>query len=262
MKTGKLFGRSTFALLAVGLFLAFTMSIRAQDKTTTTTTSGRATTEVSVDHGEVVYVSGNDLVVKMDNGTVRHFPNIPEDTRIDVDGQILGIHDLKPGMKLRRTITTTTTPRLVTTVRTIEGKVFHVTPPRSLILTQEDGNRQYTIPEGQKFNIGGEMKDAWALKKGMKISATVVTEVPETHVNVERVVTGKMPPPPPPPANVPILIVYGGPLPAAAPAPTVAEADPTPEALPQTASPLPLIGLLGLMSLGLGFGLRAIRKSA
>jgi len=36
--------------------------------------------------------------------------------------------------------------------------------------------------KNQKFNVDGQMVDAWGLKKGMKISATKVVEVPETVV--------------------------------------------------------------------------------
>ena len=259
MKSRKPTGRSTFALLAVGLFLVFTASMWAQDESTTTTSTGQATKQVSVERGEVVYVSGNDLVVRAENGEIRHFSNIPDSARIDVDGQMLGIHDLKPGMKLHRTITTTTTPRLVTTTRTINGRVFHVNPPNSVILTLPGGkNQQYRIPKGQKFDIGGQMTDAWGLKKGMNISATVVTEVPETRQNVQRVVTGEMPPPPPPAPDVPILIVFEAPSPAPAAESEQTVAEATPESLPKTGSDLPVVGLLGLLMLTLGFGLRRI----
>jgi hypothetical protein len=259
MKPGKLIGRTAFALLVAGLLLAFAASMRAQDVSETATTKGQATRQVSVERGEVVYVSGNDLVVKMADGTIRHFANVPDSARADVDGKMLSIHQLEPGMKLERTITTTTVPKLVTTTRTIKGTVFFVSPPNSVILTLPDGkNQRYRIPKGQKFDIGGQMTDAFGLRKGMNITATVVTEVPETQVAVNRQVTGQMPPPPPPPPDVPILVVFEEPAPAPAPEPAVAEAEPA--ALPHTASPVPLVGLLGLLSLGLGIGLVSIRK--
>src|ERR1700746_3866882 len=160
-------------VLAVGVMcFAFAISMSAQVKTTTDTTSGQAAHEVSVERGEVVVVQGNDLVVKMEDGTIRHVANVPESARVDVDGKELGIHDLKPGMKLQRTITTTTTPRMVTTVQSVTGKVWHVTPPNSVILTLEDGtNQKFQIPQGQKFTINGQQTDAFGLRKGMTISA-------------------------------------------------------------------------------------------
>src|SRR5579862_5792325 len=77
----------------------------AQVQTEKNTTVGPASKDVTVERGEVVLVNGNDLVVKMEDGTIRHIYNVPESARVTVDGRQLGIHDLKPGMKLQRTIT-------------------------------------------------------------------------------------------------------------------------------------------------------------
>ena len=242
-------------VLVAGVCLAFALSMRAQVKTETSTTAAQASHAMTVERGEVLYVSGNDLVVKMEDGTIRHFPNVPENAKVNVGGQELGIHDLKPGMKLERTITVTTTPKTITTVKSVTGKVWHVSPPNTVILTLEDGtNEQFKIPKGQKFNVDGQQTDAWGLKKGMNISATKVVEEPISVVEEQRRVTGSMPPPPPaPPADVPILVASAEPVPApAAPA--------APAELPKTASLLPLIGLLGSLALLSSFGLRAIRS--
>jgi RNase P/RNase MRP subunit p29 len=223
-------------------------------KTETSATKDAATHEVSIERGEVVHVSGNDLVVKMEDGTIRHFPNVSESARITVDGRQVGIHEMKAGMKLQRTLTVTKTPTVVTTVKTVTGKVWHVNPPSTVVLTLEDGtNQQFTIPKDQKFNIDGQEKDAWGLKKGMKISATKVVEEPVDVYEHQQHVSGSMPPPPPaPPADVPILIAEATPPPAPAAAPAE---------LPKTGSILPLIGLLGGLSLLSSFGLRVIRST-
>lgn len=234
---------SLVLVLAVMLFsLAANMS--AQVQTETSTTAGQPTHEVTVEHGEVVLVQGDDLLVKMEDGSIKHFANLPESARALVDGKSLGIHDLKPGMKLERTITVTTTPRTITTVQTVTGKVWHITPPNSVILTLEDGsNQQFKIPQGQKFTVDGQETDAWGLKKGMKVTATKVVEVPENVITRQKQVTGSAPPPPsPPPADAPILVAASGPPPlprAAAPA----------TELPHTGSLLPLLGILGAISL-------------
>jgi hypothetical protein len=190
----------------------------------------------------------------MEDGTIRHFANVPESARATVDGQQLGIHDLKPGMKLQRTLTITTTPKTITTVQTVTGKVWHISPPSSVILTLEDGtNQQFKIPKDQKFKVDGQMVDAWGLKKGMRVAATKIVEVPVTEVERQRQLTGSMPPPPPPPpADEPILIAAAAPEPAPA-AP--------PAELPKTASLLPLVGLLGSLALFISFGLRAVRST-
>lgn len=249
----------SWLVLAVGaVCLTFALSGSAQVQTETSTTSGSATKQVQVEHAQVLTVSGNDLVVKMEDGTIRHIANVPESARVTVDGKQLGIHDLKPGMTLQRTITTTTTPKVITTTQSVTGTVWHVQPPLSVILTLEDGkNQEFKIPKGQKFNVDGQMVDAWGLKKGMKVSATKVVEEPLTVVNQQRKLTGQMPPPPtPPPADVALLVVVEEVPPPVAPA--VAEA--APATLPKTGSELPLCGLLGILSLASAFGLRLIRK--
>lgn len=248
-------------VLAVGIFvLILSSNISAQVQTTTTTATGQPTTEVKVDRGTVVLVDGNDLIVKAEDGHLVHFANVPESARATVDGQQLGIHDLQPGMILERTITTTTTPQTITTVKQVTGTVWSVNPPSSVVLTLEDGtNQAFKIPDGQKFNIDGQITDAWGLKKGMKVSATKVTEAPETVVEQQRAVSGTMPPPQDPPADLPILVVVLVAMDAAPEPAPVQTAAVAPNALPKTASPVPLIGILGMLALVSGVGLRAIR---
>lgn len=247
-------------VLAVGIVCIFFAAFSfAQVQTRQSTTTGPSTKNVTVEHGEVVAVEGNDLFVKMEDGTIRHFPNVPESAKVTVDGRQLGIHDLKPGMKLQRTITTTTTPQTVTTVQSVTGKVWHVSPPSSVILTLEDGtNQTFKIPKDQKFDIQGTMTDAWGLRKGMIVTATKVVEAPETVVAHERKVTGTMPAPPPaPPADVPILVAVAEPT----AAPTASAEASTPAKLPKTASDLPLVGLLGLLCVFASFGLKFLRAN-
>jgi hypothetical protein len=188
-------------LLATGtLGLAFAVQTSAQVQTTTATTPGQSSQTVTVNRGEVYAVDGNDLIVKMQDGTFRHFPDVPESARATVDGKQVGIHDLKPGMMLQRTITTTTTPMVVTTIQTVTGKVWHINPPSFVILTLEDNtNQEFKIPKDQKFNVDGQMVDAFALKKGMKVTATKIVEVPTVVSSVEKSVTGTTPPAAPAP---------------------------------------------------------------
>ncbi len=234
------------------------LMMSAQVQTKTDTTAHAATVQTKVERGEVVYVSGNELMVKMEDGTLRHFANVPESARVLVEGKELGIHDLKPGMKLEKTITTTTTPKTIKTVQTVTGRVWQVNPPSSVILTLEDGtNQQFKIPKDQKFNVDGQMTDAWGLKKGMRVSATKVVEAPSVSVEQQAKLTGSMPTPPPPPPDAPILVAVV--VPAAAPEPASQQAN---AELPKTGSPLSLIGLIGLLSLAASLGLRAVRRLA
>ncbi len=253
MKSGN-WTRTALVLLLGTLCCALAISTNAQVQTTTSTTPGKTTMEVQIERGTVVLVDGNDLVVQMEDGTIRHFPNIPESAKVNVDGNELGIHDLKPGMKLQRSTITSTTPQTITTVQTVTGKVWHVMPPTWVILRLEDGtNQKFNIPSGQKFTISGQQVDAFGLKKGMVVTATKIVEVPEIHVSHEKYVSGTMPSTPPsaPPADVPMLIASS---PAEA-APTTAVA----QVLPKTGSDMPLVGLLGLLLVSASLGLKFLR---
>jgi hypothetical protein len=182
--------------LSIAGFLCITLALtaNAQVKTETKVEEGLASQTVKIESAEVAYVSGHDLIVKTDDGELRHFPNVPDDKTVTVAGKELTIHDLKPGMRLQRTTITTTTPRMITTVKTVTGKVWQVSPPNSVILTLEDGtNQSFNIPKGQKFNVNGQETDAWGLKEGMNVSATAVTETPETVVSQEVVRKGTLP---------------------------------------------------------------------
>jgi len=252
MKTG-------LVLAVVVINFALGVPSFAQVQTQKTTTTGNPTNEVAVEHGQVVLVEGNDLLIKMEDGSIRHIPNVPDSVRIDVDGRLLGIHQLQPGMHLHHTITTLTTPQVVTTVQNVTGKVWHVSPPNSVILHLEDGtNQSFKIPKGQKFNINGQMVDAFGLKKGMIVTATKIVEEPETVISQQKKITGTMPAPPPaPPADVPILVAT-----AEAPAPTTTAEAPTAATtakLPKTGSELPLVGLLGLLCLSVALGVKLLQ---
>jgi RNase P/RNase MRP subunit p29 len=248
------------SMLAGLAFLAIALPSYAQVKTQTQVQKGAATRQVKVERGEVVYVSGNNLVVKAEDGTLRHFDNVPESVTVTVDGQQLNIHQLKVGMKLERQTVTTTVPKTITTIKTVSGTVFYVQAPNSVILTMANGkNQQFKIPKGQKFTINGQELDAFGLKKGMKVDAQQVIEVPITEVALQVNRSGSMPPPPPAPAaDVPILIASA---PAHDAAPAEADApEPAPTKLPKTASNLPLVGLLGALSLILGLAIKAARS--
>jgi hypothetical protein len=196
------------AFAAVVVCVVFAMSGSAQMHTKTTTTSGKATQREKVDRAEVILVFGNDLVLRMEDGSVRHIANVPDSFKALVDGKEIGIYDLKAGMTLERTTTITTTPKVVTTVETVKGTVWHIQAPNYVFLTLQDGsNERFEIPKGQKFKVDGQMVDAWGLKPGMNITATKVVEFSTMEVEQQRKLTGSMPPPPPsPPANAPILV--------------------------------------------------------
>ena len=134
----------------------------------------------------------------------------------------------------------------------------------SVILSFPEGeNKAYTVPDGIVFHIDGQDKTVFDLRKGMNISATVLTVEPVQSVSMHAVVTGQAPLRPDVTFEGPMLIEQDR----EAPALTAAVEEPGPQEsgpqeLPKTASLVPLAGMLGFLSLALGTGLRIIRGNA
>jgi hypothetical protein len=250
------------AFVIPAFLCAMTVGIAAQDIThpSNTKTIEPPTHEVQTTHvtnAEVIHVSGREVVVELENGKFELL-NLGEDFRFQVDGRDLTVHELKPGTKLSQEIHTVSTPQEVTTLRTVNGKVWHVSGPHLILSFPEGENKAYTVPDGIVFHINGEDKTVFDLRKGMDISATVLTVAPQQLLSTHTVVTGQAPPRPNVTFEGPMLIERTR----EAPAITAAVEQPTAEELPKTASLVPLAGLLGFLSMGLYAGLRIVRRNA
>ena len=238
------------ALWMVGLFLMVAMV------SALTTPAGAQTTTVELRNGEVLAVDGNVVTVRGEQG-VRQF-TVPEDMLFVMDGKKITVRDLKPGMKYSAMITTTETPVDVTTTEVREGEVVYASEGTIILRdSQTKENRKFTTAELRSRNLvlykDGEQIDPAGLRKGDRISATIVTKRPPEIMTEQdlKVFVAQAPPPPPPPK------------PARAPAATPPEPPPAaPATLPKTGSPLPLVGLAGLVLLGLGAGASALRRIA
>jgi hypothetical protein len=144
-------------------------------------------------HGTVEYVEGNDLVVRMTDGSIREF-NVPESRKFTIDGRDLTVHDLKRGTKLSATVTTTTTPVTDRTTTVGMGTVWWVAGKTVIITLPNGENRTYTVRDDYRFNVEGNKNATVSdLKKGMKISAERIVEEPRTEIVSNTVVTGQAP---------------------------------------------------------------------
>lgn len=252
-----------FALHAAGA-IALTLApaiAAAQNTTTTSIRHGDPSHEITVKNAQVVYVEGNDLVLKLENGKVEHMI-VPTNEKFFVDGHQGTVRDLKAGSRLTQTVTTTTTPRYVKTVQVIKGKVWHVNAPGSVIVSLPDGqNHLYHVPAHATFNVNGQPKTIFDLRKGMTFEATIVTDSPETLVAVRKANVAYLPEP-----STPVLmgvLLFDNPMPGLPEltASVSAEHVDPPGMLPKTASAVPLFGLLGLAGVASSFGLWLRRKS-
>ncbi len=162
--------------------------------------------ETRVDNAEVVYVEGNDVVVKLTNGEVKQF-EIPDGYKFVIDGKNVTVHELKPGMKLTAVITTATAPKLVDRVKIIEvGTVWKTSGSNLIIKTPEGENKMYRVPSGGKITIDGKEKTLDQLREGDKITATVVSTRAPSEVGKATAVVQT----PATPARVGVLLIDEG----------------------------------------------------
>jgi sortase A len=242
-------GVLVLALMALG-------TAAAQDSTVTTIAHGQPSFDTQVKNAEIVYVEGNDLVLKLESGRVEHLI-VPDSDRFSIDGKEVSVHELVPGTKLTQTITTSTTPRYVSKVRTIEGKVWHVNAPSSVILSLPDNTNQvFNVPNDAKFTIEGKERTVFDLRKGMKIKATIVTDGEHSVVESNKLAFGQAPPITMP-REVGVLLF----LAPQHPQPTLASVEQPADVLPETGSPLPLMGLMGALAVAMSAGLRVVRQT-
>ena len=161
--------------------------------------------QVDVKRGTVVYVSGNDLVVKMEDNNLRHFV-VPADSKFTVDGKEIGLQDLKAGTQLTQTVTLQIAEEVVTQIRTVDAKVLEVKPPH-LTIAEGDTEKYITVPEGTTFIINGKQLMLSDLRAGMRVKGTVVTAVPTTVMARTTELTGQTPKPVDAPVLVGVLLI-------------------------------------------------------
>jgi hypothetical protein len=256
---------SALHLLGAVALTMVAASASAQDTTTTDRRPGVSQYQAAVRNAQIVYVEGNNLVLKLEDGKIEHLV-VPFNEKFIIDGKDLTVSQLKAGTKLTQTVVTTTTPQYVKTIRVLKGKVWHVNAPGSIILTLPDGTNQlYRVPSHAKFFVNGQPKTVFDVRKGMTIEATIVTDEEHTVVEKTKSSFGYTPPPMIEPL-FDVLLIQPAPLPSPVTATVTAEhADPPSDiasALPETASSLPLTGALGLLSVASSLGLGLARKRA
>ena len=250
-----------------------TVALCAQQmpKSTTQKIAGASTSKTEQLHGTVLQVEDNHLLVRMSTGDVRAF-DVPESRRFVIDGNEVTVHDLKPGTKLTATVTTTTTPVTERTTTVGTGKVFYVAGTTVILTLPNNENRMYKVKDSYKFMVDGRPATVFDLRKGMIVSAEKIVEEPKTELATNIAVTGTAPAAPKPvvaetpaarpaprPAPKPVETAERT-APPVEPTPAPAEAPKPPAKLPKTGSPVPLIGMLGLLFTGASMGLRKLRS--
>jgi hypothetical protein len=226
---------TTFRRLKVATVLAFAASAAVAALAQVKATSGPTST--------VVYVSGDDLVVKAADGKLLNY-TVASGTKFTAGAKTVTLAELKPGTQLTKELSTGFDPKIVSGVQVVKGKVFAVTPPDGVTLSLADGIKELTVPAGTTFMVDGKPIKIDALKPDMMVEATIVTTIADT---AKPEVANA--PAPAAPVQTGALLV----------AKTLGD-DAT--ALPEAGTKLPLFGVLGSALLTLGAALFFVRKPA
>lgn len=242
------------AMLRVALAAGFVCLMDVAGQAQETSTSSQ------VKNFEIVTVEGNQLVVKLPEGTKEL--TVPDDFRFTVNGKQVPVSELKPGMKGTATITTQTTVTPVSVTEVKNGTVFERSAGMITVQTAE-GFKRFSQGDldkrGVKIVKDGKPVNLDDLNKGDKLSATIVTSKPPRTMTKQEVQASVSEAAPPAMAAKPAASAAGTSGSAAAPA-TAAAAAPA-KTLPKTASSWPLLALLSGLSLATGLGL-TIRRHA
>ncbi len=264
--------KTTNRRIRTGLWIAlvtFALPVAAQQmpRTGTERIEGTPTVETKQAEGTVIHVEGNRLVVRLSTGEIRVFEP-PESRTFVVDGKEVHANELKPGTKLTATVTTTKTPVTQRTTTVGTGKVWFVSGNTVIITLPNNENRMFTVKDSYRFIVNGKPASVHDLKKGMTVSAEKIVESPHVEFASNTSVVGHAPAAPEPTRSEaartmpePRPAPVAEPAPEPAPAPVEEAAAPPPAKLPKTGSPLPLVGLLGLLCTGSSLLLRTLRRS-
>ena len=250
-------------VLAVAIVCLTTVVALAQQSTTSETKSF-----------EVLAVEGNQLVVRLPEGT-REL-TVPEDFRFMVNGQPMSVRQLKPGMKGTATITTRTTVTPVTVTEVKNGTVMQSTGS-SIIVRTDEGIKSFTQSDVDKRGIkimrNGQPATVTDFRQGDRLSATIITSKPpqvltekEVQATTSAAATGGAPA-----ASAPRAASATRPSSSSSASSSTAASNaasgtpsqaPTAGArtLPKTASSWPLLWLVSVLSLAIGVALTMRRR--
>jgi hypothetical protein len=184
----------TWRVFVVGAAaLSLATGVAAQVTQTKETVPAGPTTVTAVQvKGELVAKGSNWLIAKDLAGNYKLY-NVQPGRKAIVDGVPKTLDQLQLGTMLTSTATTTQTPLANRTTTITQGTVFWAAP-KSVIVTLEGGeNKQYEVPDGFTFDVGGKKLSAMELRPGMKVTGTKIVEEPVNVITQDVIVTGTAP---------------------------------------------------------------------
>jgi hypothetical protein len=212
---------------------------------------------------EIIAVNGNQLIVKLPEGTKEL--DVPADFKFVVNGQPLSVGELKPGMKGTATITTTTTVTPVVVTEVKNGTVMQRSGG-SLIVRTDSGIKMFNEGELEKRGVkmvkNGQPAQITDFREGDKLSATIVTTKPPKVMTEKQVHASVAAPAAAAPARA--AASSSGASSNTASRSTTSSSGSTAaggaKTLPKTASSWPALALASLLSLAIGLALTMRRR--
>jgi hypothetical protein len=230
--------------------------------------SAQTTTSTETKKFEIISVEGNKLVVRLPEGTREM--TVADDFRFNIDGKMMSVRELKAGMTGTATVTTKTTLVPVTVTEVKSGVVTQTLGGSTIIVRTDEGYKMFNQGDVDKRNVtimrNGKPAQISDFRVNEKLSALIITSAPPRTLTEQEVkaslarsggsAASSAAAPAPARSNAGAATAK----PAASPQPAAAPSGEKPTPLPRTASPLPLLGLVGLASLMTGLGLTVVRR--
>ena len=238
--------------------------------------SAQTTTSTETKKFEIISVEGNKLVVRLPEGTREM--TVADDFRFNIDGKMMSVRELKAGMTGTATVTTKTTLVPVTVTEVKSGVVTQTLGGSTIIVRTDEGYKMFNQGDVDKRNVtimrNGKPAQISDFRVNEKLSALIITSAPPRTLTEQEVkaslarsggaAASSAATPAPARSNAGATTsgaATAKPAPAASPQPaTAAPSGEKPTQLPRTASPLPLLGLVGLASLVAGLGFTVVRR--
>jgi hypothetical protein len=180
------------AILVTQLSVKPPGSLLAQVTSETTKTPQSVAKTLTIDSAQVVYVSGDDAVLKMPDGNLRLFELAPG-TSLIIDGKPATVSDLTPGTTISHVQLHSRTESNVKTVTQFSGRVTGKNG-RLLTVRLDDGTSKiYRVPVHATFNVDGRTTSFDNLIRGSTVTVTAVTTEPVTTKFSKAAMVGQTP---------------------------------------------------------------------
>jgi len=121
----------------------------------------------------VVYVSGNDLLIKATDGRLLNY-SVPAGYQFTIESGKVGLKDLKSGAVLKGPVATGSEPLIIGHVETVKAKVYVARPPDTVTLILSDGSQDFTVPAGTIFAVNGSPVPLSGLKRNDEVDVTLL----------------------------------------------------------------------------------------